>query len=407
MDCHAIASPSPIDWTPSSNDRSAFTATANTPIEELPFELLQHVYSYIGLPLRCIHHSTYDRVIIMTKTTSGHDRILIVDHEDLARSLSLSKLLHDRIGSLMHRKVPLHLKVDMVVKRSVDCKEVKVDHSSLADGIETIGTIHSHGIFLDIDCDATSFSLDPIEAEMDLSSSLDEPSQFDWIDTTDCNNIVEGEDWADEFEDYESLDSAFTLDTFTASDTSTTVTEQNAQQWMPSWDNDGNRQESKGPCSSNEEDINRHIVSSFDFEDLRQRLMLCHHTQDIAIIVNTRIDEHGDQEQELHTGRTNIFHDALIQIVEQMPRLRRHAVRVNRFTAFGSRQRGQAWTDTGVQRVSHQGAYEDGYGTLLDGLHVRYEPTGRSGNCVCGCVGAQKTDEEREDAGGPVAFDFW
>ncbi|PIA92952.1 hypothetical protein CB0940_04288 [Cercospora beticola] len=411
-----------MDWTSSNNDTNALTATDKTPIEELPFELLQHVYSYIGLPLRCIHHSTYDRVIIMTKTTYGHDRILIVDHEDLARSLSLSKLLHDRIGSLMHRKVPLHFQVNMVVKRSTDGMEAEVAHSSLADviplsthkvvrngrsEIEAISTIHSRGVFIHIDCDATSFSLDPVEQEDDLISNLDEPSQFDWIHTTGCDDLVEGNDWADEFGNYESLDSAFTLDTFTASDTLSTVTEQNAHQWMPSWDSDDDRQESKGPGSNNEEEINRHIVSSFDFEGLRQRLILCHNTEDLAIIVNTRIDEHGHQEQELHTGRTNIFHDALIQIVEQMPRLRRYAVRVNRFTAFGSRQRGQAWTDTGVERVSHQGGYEDGYGTLLDGLHVRYEPTGRSGNCVCGCVGAQKTDEEKEYAGGPVAFDFW
>ncbi|PPJ58593.1 hypothetical protein CBER1_11395 [Cercospora berteroae] len=422
MDCHTMASPSSMDWMSSNDDINTLTNSNNTPIEELPFELLQHVYSYIGLPLRCIHHSTYDRVIIMTKTTCGHDRILIVDHEDLARSLSLSKLFHNRIGLLMHRKVPLHLKVNMLVKRSVDGKEVEVAHSALSDviplathtvlrggskEIETIVTIHSRGIFLDIDCDATSFSLDPIEAEIDLSSSLDEPSQFDWIDTTGSNNIVEGKVWADELDNHESLDSSFALDTFTASDTSTAITEQNTHLWMPSWDNDGDRQGSKGPCWNNEEEINRHIVSSFDFEGLCQRLMLCHHTEDLAIIVNTRIDEYGDQEQELHTGRTNIFHDALIPIVEQMPRLRRYAVRVNRFTAFGSRQRGQAWTDPGVQRVTHQGAYEDGYGTLLDGLHVRYEPTGRSGNCVCGCVGAQCTDEEREHAGGPVTFDFW
>ncbi|KAF2217853.1 hypothetical protein CERZMDRAFT_92496 [Cercospora zeae-maydis SCOH1-5] len=189
-------------------ESNALVKSNTTLFEELPLELLEQIYPHIGWPLRRINHLKYDAVIVITKTPGGHDKIVTAAFEDLAKSLSLSTLLHDRLGEAypsLDDTLPL-----------LNYSKVNCGHSK----IELGSTIYSRGVFLSSECAATSFSLDTIEPKEDCVDSMEEFAPFEWVEITNCKDVEEGGQWPIVFESNEPFVSAQTPELFTAADIS-------------------------------------------------------------------------------------------------------------------------------------------------------------------------------------------
>ncbi|MGG6494638.1 UNVERIFIED_CONTAM: hypothetical protein NY603_17005, partial [Bacteroidetes bacterium 56_B9] len=88
-------------------------------MEKFPPELIEDIFDYASIALRCKGRLQYDKAVIMGKDTNGHDTSLTRGFEVLADYLTTSEVLETKFGLRLHPVFPLHLKLNMVIKKGV------------------------------------------------------------------------------------------------------------------------------------------------------------------------------------------------------------------------------------------------------------------------------------------------
>lgn len=120
-----------------------------------------------------------------------------------------------------------------------------------------------------------------------------------------------------------------------------------------------------------EANLNLHIATSKELEDLGRRLRACSQTEDLVITWGLRSDSKWYSIQYIDLNETNLVFESLVQLVETMPNVRRYSVETPMFSMYASRKKG-SWASPDTVRLTREfGEEADGeLKQLLKDLHV-------------------------------------
>lgn len=120
-----------------------------------------------------------------------------------------------------------------------------------------------------------------------------------------------------------------------------------------------------------EANLNLHIATSKELEDLGRRLRACSRTEDLVITWGLGSDSKWYSIQYLNLNATNVVFESLVQLAEAMPNLRRYSVQTPVFSMYASRKK-DSWASPDTVRLTREfGEEADGeLKQLLEDLHV-------------------------------------
>ncbi|KAI5366581.1 hypothetical protein Slin15195_G081000 [Septoria linicola] len=391
----------------------------------MPFDINDLTFRRIANKHDRRNGANYHDTLVMSRTLAGYTKVLSCGHGDVANLLRTSTTMNELLSATTNRIAPMHVKLGMVLNKATDSSE---EHQLLCQHMAnilptsevqahgnrgTVGKVQSRGLFIKIDCDATSWCVN------DATDAVPEDIPDDFgMSNLECGDVATPWDINSTFPDQDDghFTDAWTVEEITESQFETQVSEHTSatasaidyeDKDVEDSATNGTDEEDVTFAPSTETKINDILVASPEFQDFQKRLQLCDSTEDLIILWSTKLDEYGDEEQTQDIESVNILRDALVEAAEKMPHLTRYVICVNRFCTFAQRKRGQAWSDERVHRVAYQANYTLEHAQLLDDLHVKFAPSKGTGMCTCGCMGLQDDGDDNTQVSSPVSFEMW